>query len=104
MKFDPPGQFSVSANNAQAERHEYDGTNLQSEHDDQDHVSDFGAGVQSRLYPLLTAFSLDKDMSVFFDNVATETNCANFAAWEIATARPLPHIDPLTARLAKKTP
>lgn len=36
---------------------------------------------------LLSAFAMDMEMSVFFDNVATGTNCSNFAPWELATAR-----------------
>ena len=36
---------------------------------------------------LLTAYSLGKTMSIYFDNVQTGTSCSNFAAWEVATAR-----------------
>jgi len=36
---------------------------------------------------LLTAYTLGATIGVYFDNVATGTNCTNFAAWEVATAR-----------------
>ncbi len=36
---------------------------------------------------LVTAFALGINMSVWFDNVQTGTSCANFAGWELATAR-----------------
>jgi len=36
---------------------------------------------------LLTAYTLGVTIGVYFDNVATGTNCTNFASWEVATAR-----------------
>jgi hypothetical protein len=39
---------------------------------------------------LLLAYSMDKTMTLFFDNVATGTNCSNFANWELATIRYVP--------------
>lgn len=36
---------------------------------------------------LLTAYSLNKSMSVYFDNVQNGTSCSTFTAWEVATAR-----------------
>ena len=36
---------------------------------------------------LLTAYTLEKTINVYFDNVQTGTSCTNFVGWEIATAR-----------------
>lgn len=36
---------------------------------------------------LLTAYSLNKTITVWFDNVQTGTSCTTFAGWEVATAR-----------------
>ena len=36
---------------------------------------------------LLAAYSMQKSINVFFDNVQTGTSCSTFAAWEVATAR-----------------
>ncbi|OUS29488.1 hypothetical protein A9Q99_09825 [Gammaproteobacteria bacterium 45_16_T64] len=39
---------------------------------------------------LLTAYSLNKSLSIYFDNVGTGTSCSTFAGWEVATARWIP--------------
>lgn len=36
---------------------------------------------------LLAAYSMQKNVTVLFDNVQTGTNCTNFQAWEMATTR-----------------
>ena len=36
---------------------------------------------------LITAYTLGKTLSIYFDNVQTGTSCSNFANWEVATAR-----------------
>jgi hypothetical protein len=35
---------------------------------------------------LLTAYSMSKNMKVYFDNVVNGTSCSNFKTWELATA------------------
>lgn len=39
---------------------------------------------------LVTAYALGTNISVWFDNVQTGTNCGNFAPWELAVARWIP--------------
>jgi len=36
---------------------------------------------------LVTAHTMGKQLSVYFDNVQSGTSCSTFVAWEVATAR-----------------